>query len=353
MPGCPQTTLRGCSGATLDPLIQPLRLPDYDGDIQLKVIRGDLIHPQISGNKWYKLYYNLRLAQHFEARAILSFGGAWSNHIHALAAAGSLCQLPTIGVIRGQWRQRQLTATLQDAEQWGMRLVFVAKDQYRNRSDLSWIASQLPQWLGQTALPPRHHTDNSAAQCTAWLPKQYTNRLEPLSQASDCQMINGVSIVPEGGSNPAGIAGIRAWARAIYAVLRQPTTIIMPVGSGGTLAGFASEPSPHQLVGIPVLRAGDGLRQQITALLNRSGKNKSCTRWTLKTGYEFGGYGRYPDTLKAFSAALETASGLPVDPVYNARSFYGLRDMLQKHTIRTRQAVIIHTGGLQGKRGFC
>jgi len=352
VPGCLQTTLPGCSGPTPDPLIQTLCLPDYDGDIQLKVIRGDLIHPQISGNKWYKLYYNLQLARRLKAGAVLSFGGAWSNHIHALAAAGSLCQLPTIGVIRGQWQQRQLTACLQDAEQWGMRLVFVDKEQYRNRADLSWIASQLPQWLGQITLLKSSEITNNPAECSAWLPKQSVSAPEPVPQACNCQMINGVFIVPEGGSNAAGIIGVRAWARAIYAGLREPATIIMPVGSGATLAGFASEHSPHQLVGIPVLRAGDGLQQQITALIKRSGKSQPSTCWTLKAGYEFGGYGRYPDALKAFSVALEAASGLPVDPVYNAKAFFGLQDMLQKHTIRTRQAVIIHTGGLQGKRGF-
>ena len=311
------------------PIIQHLDLPfDLNGH-SLSIIRGDLIHPQVSGNKWYKLKHHLKLAIETGSPALVSFGGAYSNHIHALAAAGNAMNLPTIGVIRGAWR-KTLTPTLEDAKHWGMKLVFVDNQSYRKRYQPEWIKEQLPHWWAQA------------------------NDGQPHMEGAD--VIERIMVVPEGGSSRLGVKGVMDWATKVYASLTEPTSIVMAVGSGGTLAGFASVNSSHQLVGIPVVRSS-GLSSDILGLLHRPAKQEEWslgdpgTTWTLEAGFEFGGYGRWNNELLACIQAIEQV-GLELDPVYTGKAFFALVKLAQQNAFQNRQLAFIHTGGLQGRRGL-
>ena len=316
------------------PIIQPLSLDSAFSDhYQFQVVRGDLIHPQISGNKWYKLKLNIQAACKQNKSAILSFGGAHSNHIHALAYAGKQLGMATIGVIRGQWR-KQLTPTLRDAESWGMSLIFIAAEDYRRRDDESWIAQQLPCWLENTP----------------WQTKQ-------------------VYIVPEGGSNQLGVMGVGEWAQSIYALLPEPSTLILPVGSGGTLAGFAAVASSHTLLGVTVVRAAESLRHTIKSHLAalpveglscHSGEqvcpsseyadSSKQTSWELVAGYEGRGYGRWSDAMLGEIVRYSSLLNLPLEPVYSGKAFLAMLDLARKRYFNTRKVVFVHTGGMQGLR---
>ncbi len=314
------------------PIIQPLAMAKLlNSEYQFRVVRGDLIHPQISGNKWYKLKLNLQAAKQLAKPVVVSFGGAYSNHIHALAYAGQRMGIPTIGIIRGQWR-KQLTPTLADAQRWGMTLITVSTEEYRQRDDEKWVAGELPQWLAVS--PWQDH--------------------QPF-------------VVPEGGSNSLGIAGVREWASAIYAQLPEPATLVMPVGSGGTLAGFAAEVSPHKLLGITVVKSADALRQGIGDRLSRLQQysesnagsrspvrvidDKSGTSWELLAGFEGRGYGHWDDAMLADLTRVTSVLNLPLEPVYSGKAFLALLQLTQSQAFTTRQVVFVHTGGLQGLRG--
>jgi len=327
--------------STPEPVIQPVPHYGSSANKQLWVVRGDLIHPQLSGNKWFKLKYNLLAAEHQQVPAILSFGGAWSNHIYALAAAGNALQLPTIGVIRGRWH-KNLTPTLADAVDWGMKLVFVDKHEYRQRHSPQWVSQCLPDWWHQCfGASPKL----DAARQTIAVGEQHGGNND-----SALPPWQRLKIIPEGGGNTAGMKGVKEWAKSIYAAFSNPTTFVIPVGSGGTLAGFASVPSQHQLIGVPVLKAGNSIRQTIQELLYSAPSDATHTGWQLAHGYEWGGYGRYPQALKIFVAATEEATGIPLDPVYSAKAAYAFFDILYRDRITTSQVALVHTGGLQGTR---
>jgi len=299
------------------PIIQPLALESLlSSDYQFYVVRGDLIHQQISGNKWYKLKLNIQAAREQNKPVILSFGGAYSNHIHALAYAGQQTGVATIGIIRGQWRKR-LTPTLIDAKNWGMSLVPVSTEDYCRRGDEGWIAQQLPHWLVDTP----------------WQADQ-------------------VCVIPEGGSNQLGVAGVSEWAGAIYALLPEPATIILPVGSGGTLTGFAAVASPHTLLGVTVVKAAESLRQRIQDnLLKPQVDGHSATPWEIVAGFEGRGYGRWSETMLEKIISISSLLELPLEPVYSGKAFLAMLELARNQVFGTRQVVFIHTGGMQGLRG--
>ena len=279
--------------------------------------RDDLIHPELSGNKFYKLYFNLQQAVEAGHTRVLSFGGAYSNHIHALAAAGKTYGLETVGVIRGP-EPAEYSPTLQDAARWGMQLHFVDRSAYRLK-DTAAMREQLESELG------------------------------------------AAYIVPEGGANLLGARGCAMMAKATQAQLACDA-LCVAVGTGGTLAGIASAlEGEAEAIGIPVVK-GDiyregGLVDEVSSLLGElieaKGRAEPAAHWQLLEGYHGGGYGKCTPSLTAFIHRFERDTGVPVEPVYTAKLFRAIEQLaLDGYWRRGTRLVAVHTGGLQGRRGF-
>ncbi|MGW0785682.1 1-aminocyclopropane-1-carboxylate deaminase/D-cysteine desulfhydrase [Streptomyces sp. NPDC002913] len=243
--------------------------------VTLLLKRDDLIHPDLPGNKWRKLAPNLRDAG---GRTVLTFGGAYSNHLRATAAAGRLLGFPTVGVVRGdELAGRPLNPSLAQCAADGMRLHFVDRTTYR--------AKAAPEVLDGL-----------------------------LSLFGPCV------VIPEGGSNALAAQGCAELGRELHG---RTGTVAVACGTGGTLAGLAAGLGPGQrALGIPVLRGGflgDAVRT-----LQREAFGAPAGRWTLDERFHFGGYARTTPELEAFAEDFEDRHGLPVERLYVAKLLYGL-----------------------------
>lgn len=268
-------------------------LPFEERGIELFVQREDLLHPEISGNKWRKLKYNLKEALS-ENKTILTFGGAFSNHIAATAAAGKDYGVKTIGIIRGDELNEESNATLKKASENGMKLHFVSREEYRKRND--------PEYL-----------------------QDLSNRF------------NEVFVIPEGGANRLGLKGCTEILNDSFDLC------FVAAGTGSTAAGIIHSEKAKTVKVVSSLK-GDFLRKDINSWL---GKDYD---WELLTDYHFGGYAKYPEDLKKFHEEFETKHNLLLDPVYTSKMFYGAFDYLEKHkNIKNIKVVLVHTGGLQGR----
>ncbi|MFI2759324.1 1-aminocyclopropane-1-carboxylate deaminase/D-cysteine desulfhydrase [Streptomyces echinatus] len=239
--------------------------------------RDDLIHPDLIGNKWRKLVPNIAAAR---GRALVTFGGAYSNHLRATAAAGRLLGLPTTGVVRGQeLADRPLNPSLARCAADGMRLHFVDRSTYRRKSEPDTLAGIL--------------------------------------RAAGAE---GAYVVPEGGSNAEAVRG----CRALGAELRgHADTVAVACGTGGTLAGLAAGLSAgRRALGIPVLKGGF-LEADVLALQERAFGVRSGT-WSLDDRFHCGGYARTTPELERFARDFEQRHGLPVERLYVAKLLYGL-----------------------------
>ncbi|MEU0411007.1 pyridoxal-phosphate dependent enzyme [Streptomyces griseorubiginosus] len=245
--------------------------------LRLLLKRDDLIHPEIVGNKWRKLAPNLTAAA---GRTVVTFGGAYSNHLRATAAAGRLLGLPTVGVVRGQeLARRPLNPSLTRCAADGMRLHFVDRSTYRDKTEPATLARVL--------------------------------------RAADAE---DAYVVPEGGSNTLAVRGCRALGEE----LSGPADVVaIACGTGGTLAGLAAGLSPgRRALGIPVLRGGF-LTADIESLQHRAFGTRRG-EWTLDDRFHFGGYARTPPELEAFAEDFEHRHGVPVERLYVAKLLYGL-----------------------------
>ncbi|MBC2904846.1 pyridoxal-phosphate dependent enzyme [Streptomyces cupreus] len=245
--------------------------------VRLLLKRDDLIHPDLIGNKWRKLAPNLTAAA---GRTVLTFGGAYSNHLRATAAAGRLLGLPTIGVVRGQeLAGRPLNPSLARCAADGMRLHFVDRSTYRRKTE----------------------PDTQAA----------------ILRATDAE---DAYVVPEGGSNDRAVHG----CQGLGAELRGHADLVaLACGTGGTLAGLAAGlASGQRVLGIPVLKGGF-LTDDISALQHRAFGGPQGT-WTLDDRFHFGGYARTTPELESFAADFEQRHGVPVERLYVAKLLYGL-----------------------------
>jgi len=268
--------------AALGPrLPSPLREAEDDRfarrGLRLLLKRDDLIHPELIGNKWRKLAPNLATAH---GRTVLTFGGAYSNHLRAAAAAGRLLGLPTVGVVRGQeLAGRPLNPSLARCAADGMRLHFVDRSTYRRKTEPDVLA-----------------------------------RVLRAAGAEDAH------VVPEGGSNTEAVRGCRALGEELRG---RADVVALACGTGGTLAGLAAGLAPGQrALGIPVLKGGflaaDTAELQQRAFGGRRGE------WTLDDRFHFGGYARTSAGLDAFAEDFEKRHGLPVERLYVAKLLYGL-----------------------------
>ncbi|WP_051302900.1 1-aminocyclopropane-1-carboxylate deaminase/D-cysteine desulfhydrase [Psychromonas aquimarina] len=281
--------------------------------VHLSVKRDDLLHGDISGNKWRKLKFNLIEARSSQINHILSFGGAYSNHIHALAAAGFHLGFKTSAVIRGEAAYVS-NPTLKQAAAWGMNLQFVTRKEYRQRNESEYLHQ---------------------------LQKQYPDAF----------------IVPEGGSNIFALAGL---AEAVQEIQEQSETsvehIITATGSGGTLAGLISAFKDHKsttrITGIAVLKNADYLNQSVHSLLQQAAV-KSGAPWELKTQFHHGGYAKVSEQLISFCRQFSEQTSIPVEPVYTGKMFYALFQLIKQGYFKKGEHIVaLHTGGLQGLNGL-
>lgn len=267
----------------------------------ITVKRVDRVHTTISGNKFYKLKYNLMQAKQQGFNQILSFGGAYSNHIFAIAHACNAYGFDSIGIIRGQeLASKPLNHTLQTAQSLGMQLDFISRSDYRNK-----------------------HTSEFLAQLKAQYPNAY--------------------IIPEGGTNQLAVKGCSE-------ILSKEDTqnfdvIVLAVGTGGTIAGIMntciSDNSNQQVIGFSALNS-DYQADDINKLISNNYNN-----WQLYKDDVFGGYGKYNDELLAFIESIKQQASIPLEPIYTGKAMYRLQQLLKQGEFESKRILFIHTGGLQ------
>ncbi len=270
--------------------------------IVLAIKREDLLHPLISGNKYRKLKYNLLLVKERGLKTLLTFGGAFSNHILAVAAAGNERGFRTIGVIRGdelveEWKDNP---TLRLANQLGMSFKFVSREVYRNKDKIDFIK-------------------NLESEFGAFY------------------------IIPEGGTNALAIKGCE---EILTEQDRTFDIVCTCVGTGGTIAGLINSAEQNQkILGFSALK-GDFLNKEIGKLTTKKG-------WKLITEYHFGGYGKVNEKLVTFINDFKRKTGIPLDPIYTGKMLFGLLDMIKNDSFATGTKILaVHTGGLQGISGM-
>jgi len=280
---------------------QPVNIP-LPYNITLTVKREDLLHPHISGNKFRKLKYNILQAKQEGRGALLTFGGAYSNHIVATAAAGKEYGFQTIGIIRGEELVDKIAdnPTLTFAAHCGMRFKFVSREAYRHKTEPEFIEN---------------------------LQAEFGN----------------VYILPEGGTNDFAIKGCEEILSTDDSGF---THVCCAVGTGGTITGIINSAVPQQQVlGFPALK-GEGLSDDIRKFA-RNGN------WQLVNDYHFGGYGKVTPELIAFMNDFFDETALLLDPVYTAKLFFGVIDLAHKGFFPVNARILlIHTGGLQGIAGM-
>ncbi|MFD7629254.1 1-aminocyclopropane-1-carboxylate deaminase/D-cysteine desulfhydrase [Streptomyces sp. NPDC059851] len=251
--------------------------------VRLLLKRDDLVHPELPGNKWRKLAPNLRAAVAGGYRGLVTFGGAYSNHLRATAAAGRLLGLATTGIVRGdELAGRPLNESLARCAADGMRLHFVTRSAYRRKGEPE-VARQLIAAAGAAGAYP----------------------------------------VPEGGSNALALEGCAGLGRELQGVSE---VVAVACGTGGTLAGLAAGLAPGQrALGVPVL-AGGFLAAEIRSLQQRA-FGGPVGNWSLAEGFDHGGYARVPAALEAFAADFEDRHGLPVERIYVAKLLWALAEL--------------------------
>jgi 1-aminocyclopropane-1-carboxylate deaminase len=283
-----------------DPLLEAAR-------ISLHLKRDDLLHPHISGNKWRKLKYNLQAAREQGYNRLLTFGGAYSNHIAATAAAGREWGFQTIGIIRGE-EHLPLNPTLQAARGQGMQLQYISREDYRHKEEESLLAELRSRWGDFYALP-------------------------------------------EGGSNALAVKGCTEIIEETD--VQQYDFIALACGTGGTLAGVvAGLNRRRQALGFPVLKGGSFLKGEVDAL-TQAYQGELYHNFQFMTEYHFGGYAKWTPELIHFINLFRDKTGIPLDPIYTGKMMFGLYDLVKKGWFKPGTRLLaIHTGGLQGIKGF-
>lgn len=280
--------------------ISQLDSPLFDkAEVEVFVKREDLNHPSVSGNKWWKLKYNLEEAKRSKHHSLLTFGGAYSNHIYAMAAAARALGFKSIGIIRGEASETP-SKTLLFAEEQGMQLEFVSRENYRNKTTEKFIA--------------------------------------------DLRIKFGdFYLIPEGGTNALAVKGVEEFASE----LKKETTfdyVCSACGTGGTLVGLIKGLPEKKVVGFSSLK-GNFLNDEVSKWVS----NK-YTNWSIINDYHFGGYAKYNKELLQFCNYFEKTYLISVEHVYTAKMFYGLFDLIKKHYFPKGSKILaLHTGGLQGR----
>lgn len=279
---------------------QSISLPYTNCNLFIK--REDLIHPFVSGNKFRKLKYNLLQAKEEKQHSLLTFGGAYSNHIAAVAAAGKEYGFKTIGVIRGEElnTEDEKNPTLKFAKDCGMQLDFISREAYRKKTDPIFLEELKLKW-------------------------------------------EDFYLIPEGGTNDLAIKGCEE-------ILNEEDSyfdfICCSVGTGGTITGLINSAKSHQkILGFPALK-GDFLKEEIC-------KFATNQNWELFSEYHFGGYAKTTPELIGFMNAFFKQTGILLDPIYTGKMVFGVIDLMKKNYFpKDANVLMIHTGGLQGIEGM-
>ena len=280
--------------------IQSLK-SDLWKNVATDVMRLDLLHPIVSGNKWFKLKYYLEKAKATGKNTIATFGGAYSNHIVATAFACNQAGLNSIGIIRGE-KPPQLSASLQEAMQYGMKLMYVSRDAFKNKEHIN---------------------------------HEYANE--------NWYWVN------EGGYGVNGMLGAKEILSA--GDIASYTHITCACGTGTTLAGLVEAALPHQIcIGISALKGHVNLRKDVMELIPEQHQDKSLE---LFQEYHFGGYAKHPAELINWMNELWRAEQLPTDIVYTSKLMFAVKDLIEKNYFTNQhKLLVIHSGGLQGNRSL-
>ena len=270
--------------------------------ITLAIKREDLLHPFISGNKFRKLKYNILKVKELNCDKLITFGGAYSNHIAAVAFACQESGIESIGIIRGDElaNKVQSNPTLLFAQNCGMKFVFVSRQVYQNKTAESFIFE---------------------------LNTRYGNHY----------------LLPEGGTNELAIKGC---GEIITDQDSEFDYICCAVGTGGTITGIINSANKNQkILGFPALK-GDFLKDEIRKFAQNS-------NWDLVMDYHFGGYGKVTNDLIDFINQFYINTKIPLDPVYTGKMVYGIMDLINTNYFPNGAKILmIHTGGLQGVVGM-
>ncbi|HSH65238.1 MAG TPA: pyridoxal-phosphate dependent enzyme [Bacteroidia bacterium] len=269
--------------------------------VHLYMLRTDLNHPSISGNKLYKLKYNLEAALRSNKNTLLTFGGAYSNHIAATAAAGKEYGFNTIGIIRGE-KYKTLNNTLQFAVEQGMLLEYISRGQYKEKEKL------------YNAIKNKYQH-------------------EP------------VFFIPEGGCNELGIAGCKEITKNITVDF---DFICCACGTGTTLTGIIQSLNKTQhALGFQVLKAEKYIQQEVKEWLRIA--DLKASNWNINENYHFGGYAKIKQELITFMKEFEFTHRIPLDPIYTGKMMFGIYDLIKQNYFKKETVIIaVHTGGLQG-----
>jgi len=260
----------------------------------------------MSGNKWHKLKYNIQEAKKQGKDTLLTFGGAYSNHIYAIAAAGKIFNFDTIGIIRGE-EHLPLNPTLSFAKDSGMKIYYLDRTSYRNKNSPE-IINQLQEKFGDFYL------------------------------------------LPEGGTNDYAVKGC---SEIISKINIDFDYVCCPCGTGGTLAGLISGLNGDKYsLGFSVLKGASFLKENVQSLLQNSNIN-SLKNWNINLDYHFGGYARTDLVLLDFINRFTSHTKIPIEPIYTGKMLFGIYDLASKGFFKEESRIIaLHTGGLQGLKGL-
>lgn len=273
--------------------------------VQLFIQRDDLLHPEVSGNKFRKLKYNIKYAIDKGHETILTFGGAYSNHIAATSAAAKLANLTSIGIIRGE-QQLPLNATLQTAVNNGMELHYINRADYRRKHEMAFL-EELKSKFGE------------------------------------------VFIIPEGGTNELAIKGV-AEMRGDWQ--QNYDVVAVPFGSGGTSAGIYSVLEEKQKLLIFSALKGDNVSDEFRTVLTEN-QLLDKGNWKMMNQYHFGGYAKVKPELVDFVNEFKENHQIQLDLIYNGKMLFGLYDLIKNDYFpRETKLLAIHTGGVQGNKGM-
>ncbi|MCB0731265.1 MAG: 1-aminocyclopropane-1-carboxylate deaminase/D-cysteine desulfhydrase [Ignavibacteriae bacterium] len=288
-------------------VVQKIKLPKINNsNVNVFLKREDLIHATISGNKWRKLKYNLIEALINRKSTLLTFGGAYSNHIHATASACKIFGLKTIGIIRGE-EHLPLNPTLKFAAECGMQIFYVDRTTYRNKNKESFI-TELHNRFGDFYLVPEGGTNNLAVKgCT--------------------EIINNINI--------------------------KYDYILSACGTGGTISGLiAGLNGDKNIIGVPVLKGADFLNNDIDNLVKQY-SYETFTNWHLNFDFHFGGYAKITKELIFFINQFEEINNIKLDPIYTGKLLFAVQTLINDNHFKENSTILVlHTGGLQGNMGM-
>ncbi len=281
-----------------EPYIQELSRDWYHGKVaEVAMLRLDVIHQHVSGNKWYKLKYNIAFCRDHGINSILTFGGAYSNHLAATAAMANISGLKSIGVIKGTYAEKELTPTLRFCIDNGMQPVFVSHEDYARKYDNDWLAE---------------------------LSVRFNNPM----------------FIPEGGANEYGRKGAKEIAGLIP---ERYTHVAVSVGTGSTLCGVVDGVGDNvRILGFAPMKGGKYLQEEISRYTDRR-------NFTIFDDWHFGGFGKHTEELVLFMNEFYKENNISLDMVYTAKMMYGIRQRIQGGLYQPGARILcIHTGGLQG-----